>query len=82
MALYDDLTLVELDAKIVELRTKIETVASGGGVSVIAGEGRRKEFTKSNLDALRALLQDALNAKEKLGNNGRLRGRAIGVRFI
>jgi hypothetical protein len=82
MAMYSDLTDEELAAKITELRGKVETVAGGGAVAVIAGEGRRKEFTRGNIGDLRALLTEAVQEAERRANGGRLRGRAIGVRFI
>lgn len=79
--MYADLTDEELDAKIIELRGKLETVA-GGGVSVIAGEGRRKEFARGNSTDLKRLYQDAVNEREKRQNGGTLRGRALGVGYI
>lgn len=78
--MYSDLTDLELDEKIVELRTKVEQVVGGGGVAVLAGEGRRVEYTRGNVAGLEALLTEARNEKERRGNGGRLRGRAIGVR--
>lgn len=82
MAMYSDLTDEELDAKIIELRDKVETVVGGGAVAVIAGEGRRKEYTRGNIDGLRGLLNAAIIERDKRANGGRLPGRAIGVRFI
>lgn len=78
--MFDDLTDEELAAKIIELRTKIETVAGGGAVTVIAGEGRRKEFSRGNIDDLERLLNMALAEKERRANGGRLCGRALRVR--
>jgi len=79
--MYDDLDDAALAAKIIELRDKIEAVAAGGTVAVIAGEGRRKEFTPSSIAALRQLYTEACNARERRSNGGRLRGRAIRARF-
>lgn len=79
--MYDDLDDEALDAKIIELRDKIEKVAGGGQVAVIAGEGRRREFTRSNLGELQRMLTVASNTRERRLNGGRLRGRALGVRF-
>ena len=79
--MYSDLTDEELDAEIVELRGKVKEVMSGGAVQVIAGEGRRIEYTRSNIDGLESLLRSALNEREKRSNGGRLRGRAIRPRF-
>lgn len=78
--MYSDLDDEELDAEIVELRTKVKEVMAGGAVQVIAGEGRRIEYTRSNLDGLESLLRAALNEREKRANGGRLPGRALRVR--
>lgn len=78
--MYSDLTDEELEAKITELRDGIEKVAMGGAVAVIAGEGRRKEFTRSNSTELRKLLNAALDERDNRKNGGR-RGRALGVRY-
>lgn len=80
--MYDDLDDAALDAKIVELRGKLEQVTGGGGVAVIAGEGRRKEFTRANLGGLQAMFDAALRERERRQNGGRLPGRALGVRFL
>ena len=82
MAMYSDLTDEALAAKIIEFRDKVELVAAGGAVAVIAGEGRRKEFTRANLGDLKLLLRELLNEQERRANSGRLPGRAIGVRYI
>lgn len=78
--MYDDLDDAELDAKIIELRTKLEE-AAGGGIAVIAGENRRKEFTRGNSGELKKLLDAATTEREKRRNGGRIPGRAIGVRY-
>lgn len=75
--MYSDLSDEELDVEIVELRGKVKQVMSGEAVQVIAGEGRRVEYTRSNLDGLNDLLRLALLEREKRTNGGRIRGRAI-----
>lgn len=78
--MYDDLDDAALDAKIIELRGLLEQVVGGGEVAVIAGEGRRKEFTRANLDGLQRLYDQAVATKARRENGGRLPGRAIGIR--
>lgn len=80
--MYDDLDDEALDAKIIELRADLEKVAKGGVVVSIAGEGRRKEFTRGNQSDLRKLYDEAVLVRDRRRGGGRLRGRAIGVRFI
>lgn len=61
MGIYSGLTEAQLQAKIEELRGKLETLAGGGGVVRVSGEGRMMEFTRGSSDGLRRMLQDALN---------------------
>lgn len=79
--MYDDLDDAALIAKVGELRDKLETIVGGGAVEVIAGEGRRKEFTQGNAKELRRLYDSARNELDRRNNGGRPIGRAIGVRF-
>ena len=80
--MFDDLTDDELKARITSYRDALEKLAMGGVVTVIAGEGRRKEITRGNSADLRALLAEARDALDRRNNNGRLPGRALGVRFF
>lgn len=79
--MYDDLDDAALAAKIIELRNGLEKAAAGGVVVVIAGEGRRKEFTRSNVGDLKLLYRQACNERDRRKNGGRLGGRALGVSF-
>lgn len=78
--MFDDLTDEALDAKIVELRGKIEKVMSGEAVAVMAGEGRRIEYTRGNVDGLQQLLDSAITERDRRRNSGRRPGRALNVR--
>lgn len=79
--MYADLTDEELNAKVSELRDAIEKVSLGGAVAVIAGEGRRVEYTRANSEGLNSLYRLAIIEVEKRANGGRVGGRALGVRF-
>lgn len=63
--LYGDLTDEQLDAKIADLRAKLETVYEGGAAIVVAGEGRRVEYTRSNASGLEGMLKDAVREKQR-----------------
>jgi len=63
MGIYSDLDDEELAAKIIQLRDAVET-AAGGGVAVIAGEGRRMEYTRANSSGLKELLRAALSERD------------------
>ena len=80
--MYEDLTDAELDTKIAELRGKYEDVLSGGAAVVIAGEGRRVEYTRGNIDGLEKLLDLARSERTRRANGGRFPNRAIRVRHI
>jgi hypothetical protein len=75
---YDDagqpLTNEALLAEIAAFRKALREIALGGGVGVVAGEGRRLEFTKSNAGAasgaLRDLLQEAKDRGLDIGSAG------------
>lgn len=71
MRLYADLTDEQLLAEISEYRGAIKQVAMGGGVGVVAGEGRRIEYTSGNVGEARTALRDLLA-------EAYLRGMAIG----
>jgi hypothetical protein len=55
--LYNDLTDEELAAKKKELVGKYETAIGGGVATVIAGEGRRVEYTRANASGLESLIK-------------------------
>lgn len=80
MGIYSDLTDEALAAEIAAYRAARKEMTLGQGVAVIAGEGRRVEFTKANradLDAeLRALIREQ---DKRAGRRGG--GRAIEVHF-
>lgn len=54
---YADLTDEELKAEIAEFRLAIKQAAKGG-VGVVAGEGRRLEYTAGNMNIAYAALRD------------------------
>lgn len=60
MRLYADLTDDELSAEISEYRAAIKKVATGGGIAVVAGEGRRVEYVSGNVGEARTALRDLL----------------------
>ena len=68
---YAGLTDEQLEAEIQAYLAARREVALGGGVGVIAGEGRRIEYVRSNI----GLLDQDLRA---LGWEARYRGLAIG----
>lgn len=67
---YINMSDEELEAEIASTVAARRT-AIGGSVAVIAGEGRRIEYTRSNLGGLDKVLRD-------LGFEARKRGLAIG----
>lgn len=64
--LYQDLTADELKAKIADLTTKYETAMGGGVAIVVAGEGRRVEYTRANADGLMSLINAAQRQLDRL----------------
>jgi len=76
MSFYEDLDDEDLAAKIKELRVAYETVI-GGQVAVIAGNGRRMEYTRADSKALLGLLREAQNLRDERG--GATVSGAIGV---
>lgn len=78
MGFYSDLTDEELAAKVTELRDAYEKTI-GGGVAVIAGNGRRMEYTRADSKALMGLLRDAQNEQDE--RRGNCPTGAIGVIF-
>lgn len=79
MGIYSGLDEAALEAKIVDLRGKLETLASTGGVVRVAGEGRMMEFSRVNSRELRRLLGEAELALALL--RGEDPNSAIGVSF-
>lgn len=77
--LYGHLTDEALAAKIVELSAKYETAISGGVATVVAGQGRRIEYTKANAEGLKSLLTDAI--RERDGRAGVQIGGALPITF-
>jgi len=55
---YADLTDEQLVAEIAEYRAAIKKAAIGGGVGVVAGEGRRIEYTAGNVGEARRELRE------------------------
>jgi hypothetical protein len=55
---YETLTDEQLLAEYAEYHEAAKKVAFGGEIAVIAGEGRRAEYTKSNADALNLALRE------------------------
>lgn len=63
--LYGDLDDAALDAKILDLRGKLETVVLGGVALVVAGEGRRIEYSRANQSGLEGLVRDAVRERDR-----------------
>lgn len=61
MGIYSGLDEAQLQAKIDDLRGKLETLTAGGGVVRVSGEGRMLEFTRGSSGDLRRLLQSAID---------------------
>ncbi len=78
--LCDGLNDQELAALIVELRTGLKEAMLGGGVAVVAGEGRRLEYTRANIDDLKRELTAALREKGRRDPDFDVAG-AIAVEF-
>lgn len=76
---YADLTDTELAAKIKTLSEAVEGLDMGGKVAVVAGRGRRMEYTQGSRGNLDALLREAM--KERAGRAGVNVSGAIEVRF-
>lgn len=66
-SLYSDLTDEQLAAKIVQFRDAQDELALGGGVAVIAGEGRRIEYTRSQSGKLASALIELLAERDRRG---------------
>lgn len=60
MRLYADLTDEQLSAEISEYSGAIKKIALGGGIAVVAGEGRRVEYASGNVGEARTALRDLL----------------------
>ncbi len=80
MLFLDDLSDDALKDKIIELQTKMETLALGGDVQVVQGEGRRMELTRSNIGEAQRLLERYHDEWYRRFPDQRT-GRAIGVKF-
>lgn len=63
--LYGNLTDDQLAAKINELTTKYETALAGGVAVVVAGEGRRVEYTRANATGLMSLITAATREQQR-----------------
>lgn len=74
--MYEDLDDAALEAKIVELRTKLEAV-NGGDVVRVSGEGRTLEYGRANVDGLKTMFREARAERDRRAGRG---GRAINVR--
>jgi hypothetical protein len=74
MRLYEDFTDEELAAEIAAYRGAIRK-ADLNDVGVVAGEGRRVEFTRSNVGSARTALRDMLAEWNR--RNGRHGGGSI-----
>lgn len=80
MGIYTGLDEAALIAKADELRGKMETLATGGGVVRVAGEGRMIEYSRANAAGLQRLLNEVLAELAILRGEGDPR-HAIGVVF-
>jgi hypothetical protein len=76
---YSGLTCEQLDKKIAELMSASEQLALGGGIAVVAGEGRRVEYTRGQSNGADKLLKEAICERD--WRAGHVTGGAIGVRF-
>ena len=76
--IYTRLTDEQLAAKVEELSTAYEK-AVGGGVAVVAGEGRRMEYSRANAPGLYSLLTVALREQDR--RSGVQVSGAIAVRY-
>lgn len=64
MSMYDDLTDDEVNAKIIVFRDAYEAVI-GGQVAVIAGNGRRMEYTRADSKALLAIIRELRSLRDE-----------------
>jgi len=63
--IYTNLSDADLQAKIDTFTSAYEAAMSGGVATVVAGEGRRIEYTKSNATGLYSLLKLALDEQQR-----------------
>lgn len=77
--MYPELDDAALIAEIVEYRAAKKAVALGGGIAVIAGEGRRIEYTRANSSALDSELRNLLYEARRRGLDIGGSGGAIAV---
>lgn len=60
MGRFSDLSVEQLQTEIADYRAAIKAVSAGGGVGVVAAEGRRVEYVGPNVDHARRELRDLL----------------------
>lgn len=83
MADYRGLSDDDLRAKITRYEAAIEEIDLGGGVAVIAGEGRRMEYVQANASKARETLEDLYYERSRRWPADYPRqGRAIAVRIL
>lgn len=80
MGRFSGLTDQQLADKIVRYETAQEEVDLGESVIVVAGEGRRTEFTRANSANIRTTLDALLRERDRRNGTGG-RGQAIEVIF-
>lgn len=80
MRVYEDLTDEQLIAEIKEYRAARKTLAIGGGIATVAGEGRRIEYGRGDGRAISSALRELYLELEYRGlSDGDGPGGAIGV---
>lgn len=65
MTLYQDLTDQQLADKVKQLTDEYEKVMLGGVAIVVAGQGRRIEYTRANVTGLLSLLTAAQREQQR-----------------
>lgn len=82
MSPYKNLTDQQLLDKIAQFQAAYEELALGDGIAVIAGEGRRLEYTKRDGRAISNILRECYAEAQSRGLSGYdSRGGAIPVRI-
>ena len=77
--LYGNLSDADLATKITDLTAQYEKAISGGVATVVAGQGRRLEYTRSNASGLLSLIKEA--AREQQARAGVQVGGALAITF-